>query len=509
MRELAKEFMALFDGAEKGYGIYEVTGAKTPEGKRVGNAATKTDPVTVELWEAHLAGRSGLGIIPIKEDSTVKFGAIDVDIYGDFDHTEMAKRVQRFNLPVVVCRSKSGGCHLFAFFKTPLPAGLVQRKLQEMAAFLGYGNSEIFPKQTKILVERGDKGSWINMPYFNGTRDMRYAVKIDGEAMTPREFLAYAQSVAVDEEQLNKPLVAPTDDLIDGPPCLQHLIQLGFPTGTRNSGLFNIAVYLRKAHPDCWEDKLEDYNHKYMDPPLKSSEIQGVVKSAKKKDYAYTCAKQPVAPHCNSAVCRTRKFGINDGAGAAFPNLGSLSKLDVKPPIWFWDVEGHRLELTTPELQDPNAFQRKCMETINLMPPVPSKQVWHRIVQSAMEKVIVIEASEDASPEGQFWEHVEKFLNGKAKAGSKEEMLLGKPFENEEEKLIFFRLVDLEAHLDRARFKEFKTNKITALLRDKGAKHHFEILKGRGTNYWSLPTFDKQVEGFDVPDTVKKGEDVF
>jgi Primase C terminal 1 (PriCT-1) len=510
MRELAQKFMALFSGAEHGYGLYDVTGTKDASGKRVGNAVTKHDTVTVELWERHLSGRTGIGIIPIREDSTCWWGAIDLDVYANFDHKKMAQTLQKQKLPLIPCRSKSGGCHLYCFFKETIDADTVQTKLAEIAAFLGYGGSEIFPKQKKILVERGDKGSWINMPYFNGVRDLRYAVKIDGEAMSPDEFLQYAETLKVSREDFEQPLIKQQEDLIDGPPCLQHLIQIGgISEGARNNGLFNMAVYLRKAHPDSWEDKLEEYNHKYIDPPLKSVEIQGVIKSAKKRDYAFTCSKPPIAPHCNSAVCRTRKFGISDGSGQSFPNLGPLSKLDVKPPIWFWDVEGRRIELTTPELQDPNVFQRKCMEVLNMMPPVPSKIVWHRIVQTAMENVSVIEASEDASPEGQFFEHLDKFLSGKAKALGIEEIIQGKPFEDEE--YVYFRLVDLEKHLDSVRFREFKTAKIASLIRDRGAKHQFDNFKGKGTNYWRMPKskIGQQTEQLEVPDSVKQGEEAF
>lgn len=506
MRKLAIKFKELFDGAERGYGYYDVTGAKDEGGKRIGNAVTKHDAVTLEMWEDHLAGKRGLGIIPIKE-TTVKFGAIDIDVYDGIDHKKLVQTVQKHKLPLVVCRSKSGGAHLYLFCSENVPANIVQKKLGEWAAFIGYGNSEIFPKQTAILVERGDRGSWINMPYFGGLKGMRYAVRVDGDAFTPEEFLEHANGLRVDEDELKKMAFVVTDDFVDGPPCLQHLGQLGFPQGTRNDGLYNISVYLRKAFPEAWEAMLEDYNARLMDPPLKSTEVQGVIKSGKRKDYAFKCSKTPIAPHCNSAVCRTRKFGVG-GNAQGFPNLGLLSKLTVKPPLWFWDVDGQRLELTTPELQDPVAFQRKCMEMINAMPQIPTKQAWNRIVSDAMEKVVVIEASPDASPEGAFWNHVEKFCTGKARAMSMEEMILGKPYFDEESGKTYFRLPDLESYLDRVRFKEFKTGKIASLLRDAGAQHHFEKLKGKGTNYWSMPAFDKQTQGHDVPETLK-GREVF
>ena len=44
----------------------------------------------------------------------------------------------------------------------------------ELAAGIGYGGVEIFPKQREVLVDRGDIGSWLNMPYFEGETSVRY-----------------------------------------------------------------------------------------------------------------------------------------------------------------------------------------------------------------------------------------------------------------------------------------------------------------------------------------------
>ena len=55
-------------------------------------------------------------------------------------------------------------------------------KAAEIAAGLGHGRCEIFPKQEQVLVERGDVGNFINLPYFDSAKTLRYAViqKKDG-----------------------------------------------------------------------------------------------------------------------------------------------------------------------------------------------------------------------------------------------------------------------------------------------------------------------------------------
>mgnify|MGYP003330225212 CR=1 FL=1 len=81
-------------------------------------------------------------------------------------------------------------------------------------------------------------------------------------------------------------LEVPTlDDIKDGPPCLQVLLKQGFPEGTRNNGLFNVGVYLKKSKPESWETEIEEYNRKYVHPPLPAQEVLTLIGTLKKKEY--------------------------------------------------------------------------------------------------------------------------------------------------------------------------------------------------------------------------------
>ena len=53
-----------------------------------------------------------------------------------------------------MCRSKSGGAHVFLFTDSFAPAALFRSKLKDMAAKLGYANAEIFPKQNKVDMKK-------------------------------------------------------------------------------------------------------------------------------------------------------------------------------------------------------------------------------------------------------------------------------------------------------------------------------------------------------------------
>jgi len=370
----------------------------------------------------------------------------------------------------------------------------MQNKLRDIAAALGFGGSEIFPKQAYILADRGDVGQWINMPYFGNERTCN--------GMDAAKFAKAAMLNRLTPDDFNKiKIKQPESDFDDGPPCLQHLSAQGFPQGTRNNGLFNVAVYCRKRDPDNWQRDMEKLNAKLMDPPLSSSEVQGVIKSASRKDYQFTCSKAPIAPYCNAAVCKLRKFGI-DGSND-LPAIHSLTKFNTNPPIWFLDIDGGgRLELETDDLQNQRRFQRKCMEKLNTMPNKMSDQAWTKLINHLLENLTIVEAPADASPIGQLFEHLERFVTGRVQAKNRDELLLGKPFTDESKH--YFRISDFMAYLDRMHFRDYKVHQVTSILKQNEAEHHFFNCKGKGVNCWSVPLFQKAQGDFDTPDV---GED--
>ncbi len=73
------------------------------------------------------------------------------------DYNKIISSIRKLKLPIVPCRSKSGGLHLFIFFDKPIAAKLVREKLKEIsffgdANFKGWKNSE-FKDYIYIIVE--------------------------------------------------------------------------------------------------------------------------------------------------------------------------------------------------------------------------------------------------------------------------------------------------------------------------------------------------------------------
>lgn len=503
---LAKWFFKRFAGLKRAHGKYELTKVRMKGKKKEGQGSTVREPPTVDLWAAHLEGKSGIGIVPIRDDGTVSFGAIDIDDYN-IDMDKLEEQLRSLTLPLILCTTKSGGAHLYLFLSEPVPAELVRAKLMDWAVILGYSGIEVFPKQTR-LANQMDVGNWINMPYFGGPTTDRRAL-FEGEWLMPDEFLLLAELLAVTEEQL-KAVNPPEDEavaeaLLDAPPCLQCLARTGFPAGTRNVGLFNLGVYLRKRYGDEYKDHMDELNQQFMDPPLGHKEVQQVERNVAKKNYEYRCSEPPIVTVCNRQICLTRKWGIGTADGDPGVNFGILIKVLTDPPTWIWDIDGARIELTTSELKDQNRFHTKCMEVLNKWPNAVKPKTWANMVRQALEGCEQLDAPPDASQEGTVWAMLQNYCNERTRALSRDELVMAKPWVDD--KRIYFSAVDFRRFLSQQRISVTE-KRLWNWLRERGAKHKFFNLKGQGVNTWSLPLEDLQLqdESFDIPEYQQEDE---
>ena len=498
-----KKFKSIFEGLDIAYGQHQPGGSRA-DGKQQGKSYMVTKEVTDELWEKHLKGENpSLGIIPIRADNTTKWGCIDIDTYP-LDHRSLINKIRKLDLPLVYCKSKSGGAHLFLFMQQPIASKLVRSKLTDMAAIIGHSNSEIFPKQSGIQIEKGDLGSFLNLPYFNSDKSVRYAIKDDSTAATIEEFFDMYDKYAV--KDIDKTGTEAIKEVIkDGPPCLQALCSQGFPAGTRNNGLFNIGVYLKKFDPDNWEKLLEDHNQKFMKPPLDHREVGAVVKALDKKGYMYKCKDQPIVSYCNVNLCKTRKHGV--GNDNSYAQIISLTVLNTEPPLFIGEImsddpkSDYKIQLTTEELQIQTKFQKRAMEVLKMMPPLMKNIDWQKYVNSLLKKANVIDFANDGTVSGQFLSHLQEFCTDRAQAQKREDLTLRKPWtewvteldENKKEVKLqrtYFRLQDLHAYLIRNKFTHYSnTGQIIAELRKVNGVSKFWKLNGKGVNTWGVPSF--------------------
>jgi hypothetical protein len=518
--DLPDAFARLFAGLPRAHGRYLVPAGVQPNdrGKVEGKPWTSRRRLTRAEWTAHLSGDQvtvkdgdddltgtlSLGIVPIRDDATCVFGALDVDVYP-LDLVSLQREVSRLGLPLIVCRTKSGGAHLYLFMTEPAPAELVRRQLMHWAVLLGHPAVEVFPKQTH-LAGPADEGSWINLPYAGGHRTVRYALDpADAHALSAEEFVGLAGRMALSVDALEHlepilPSGPPEDVLAGAPPCLAVLAKIGFAEGSRNNGLFNLGVYLKKRYGDDYGSHLEAFNQTFMDPPLPPRDVVAIQKSLAKKSYNYRCKDQPIVQVCNRTVCLGCEFGVggggNDDPGVA---LGDVVKLETVPPAWLWDVNGARLQLTTAELMDQRQFQARCIEVLHVWPKLVKPAAWTTIVRDRLARLEVTAVPEDATREGQLWEQLNRFCTSRVVGRSLDELLLGKPWTDPESQRSYFRSTDFVEYLQQHRFGNVSEKELFIWLRRRLAEHHFAVVKGKGVNYWSVPAFSRQTEDFTVP----------
>jgi hypothetical protein len=462
---MLERFKEVFAGLQTAYGQTKITDELSENGKHEAKSFTKKEPVTDLLWQKHLNGdEPALGIVPIREDNRCKWGCIDIDTYP-FDHKDFIKKIRDKDIPMILFRSKSGGAHVFLFAKEFVAASLMRERLKKIASTLGYAKAEIFPKQDYIRADRGDTGSFLNVPYHGSDKSVRFAFDDNGEALKLEQFFKLYDKYALTEKDLFNLKISETDntdDLLKGaPPCLQTILKDGMPEGGRNDMMYNIGVYLKKRFPNEWESKMYIYNEQYMKPPLKHPEMTKSIESLGKKDYLYKCKLEPIVSFCNSKVCSKREFGVGDNVPP--PEITGISKYPSDPPLYFVNIDGDSVEVDDITLHDPEKFSVACMNQIS-KPMLPlGKIIWRKQLVKLFEKLQVLDAPDSSKIDVQIKDLLADFIN-KAPGKKIDDLKRGLPFT--ENGITYFKFKDFWKYMQRSKSWTIQKQRTTKLLDD-------------------------------------------
>lgn len=513
IENLVDRYKALFTGNARSHGAFY------PGEKKGSSMETKVGSATTEEYLAHLNGETGVGVVPIMDDDKCYFGAIDIDAHGDapdIDLVDLEKRVRSLDLPLTVCRSKSGGAHLYLFGSEPIKASIIRSALAKWADLLGHAGCEVFPKQSTLPVDgNGDRqlGNWINLCYFDAMNDdqLRYCFE-GGQSVSLAYFIELAESRKISPALL----VERSDTDHNGaPPCIQKMITNGVPGGARNEALYNITIYCKKAYPESWRDKAMDLNATVFDEPLPHAEAKKTITSAGRRDYKYRCGQEPCKSNCRSQICVTRKHGITEDEKAELEigkqfEYKNLRKLQTDPVKWLIEVEGTDIILSTPELMDFRQVRNAVAERLTKLAPPMKNDRWQVMLHKMMGEATEIEAPDEASTSGVIRSRLNDFIrkanlhsDGKT-AKDRDMLMMGSPVvqERDGERVVYFRGPDFVSYLKKNRAEELKGANLWLALREAGVQHCRLRVRKSPLQVWYVPLTDDNIldlESMEIP----------
>lgn len=491
---LVEKFLKIFDGYELAYGQHG-SFTETESGKVSGRAQTISNALPEEIVAKHLDGTgNSLGVVPLKQNNKLKFGAIDIDIKHPTNpliHTieQIEEKINKLSLPLVVCQSKSKGVHLYCFTKEEVPAKLMIEKLKEWAAIIGYGSCEIFPKQTS-RIDAKDIGNWINLPYFNYKETGRYAIN-KKKKLSLEEFFKFVEVMRIGKEELASFTIENLDESYnDAPPCLQTLATIGVDEGSRNNGLYDFAVYFRNKYPDNYEEKIMEINGKLFSPPLGLNDVEGIIKAMRKKEFFFRCNEYPIVQYCNKIECKKRKFGIGSGSFThgselQFENLTKYISSDGTVR-WYAGHQGQRIQLTTSELINQKVLMLKMLDATNTIFAPMKQPEWMAKIENLLKNCEIYYDPVDASPKGQFKELLDVFLTEGVPGSKKSDLLKYNTYLDEKNNEIYFKSANLFTYLKNRRFA-CDENEVWHWLKEFGGKAAQISIANKNIRAWILP----------------------
>lgn len=481
------EFANLFRGSALAHGTFD---------KATGNMATISSPATEEDYRRHIVGDLGLGIVPVDSEGKCFFGAIDIDV-DTIDHKDLYSRVLARNLPLAVCRSKSGGAHLYVFFKESQHSSFVQSTLKKWAGLLGFPQkTEIFPKQTKSSPQ--NLGNWINLPYFAALNTVRYAVDNRG-SLELEEFLDgvkfYTGKEKIDESNNNELI-----QIESMPPCLRALTKEGLPNGTRNVGLFSYGVFYRKSSPNGWEDKLRYHNQNFVSPPLASREVEALIKSLGARQYQYKCDEEPLCSNCERKECLTLPYGVGHKPWEDENNydeitVGNLRKILTDPPTYVLEVNSKDMHLSSEEFRTFEKLRKRIFEMRDLVIRPIKQAQWEQKIKGLLMTKTDIEAPDDASMFGSVSNRIDDFLSLSDRAKGREDLLRGLPIMEKDE--VLFQVDFLLKYLVAQKIS-IPNQDLFSLLHRRNCSYKLIKIKGKVVRAWSIPSnlVNRQTESY-------------
>lgn len=262
-------------------------------------------------------------------------------------------------------------------------------------------------------------------------------------------------------------------------------MNVGMEEGSRNNGLYNLAVYYKKKYDD-WQERTRDANFKNIKPPLPEKEASSVIASVRRKDFFYKCKEYPICQYCNKKECKKRKYGV--GSSVEEFELDNLTKyISGEEVVWFAEYHGKRFQLNTEELLNQNKLLRRMVESLNKTFSPVKNQTWLNKIENLLSNSTVVYEPVQASRKGQFFELLDSFLTEGVVGREKEDLLRHNAYSDGNK--IYFRSFNLFTFLKNKRFK-YTEHEIWTWIKEKDAENKKIRIAKKPINVWMMPNPD-------------------
>jgi hypothetical protein len=407
-------------------------------------------PTTIEHYRDHLNGKDGLAISPLTnvedgDGNVVKrnvcyFAAIDIDVYG-VNFTWLVQKLYSFGFQFMAALSKSGGLHLYFFFREAEPGNKVIETLSKIVEVFGLnrlfvnakGKSkvEIFPKQATFIPGETN-ANCLFLPFYN-TADKdackNKMLTAEGKLLGIMKALPVIETMFTSLKEINA--VVSKLPYNDAPYCIQTILLTGAlaENDGRNNFLFSAGIYLKKKYQEDFYSTFEEVND-CLEVPLEKGDVESIYNSItnKEKNYdGYKCKDLPCADYCDKKLCKLREFGVgrdkgNHNTGADY--WGRLTRYDTgdgQEPYYRWEVQvpdRDKLDVVQldsyKDLLNQTVVQQNCLRDLNWVPHRVIEKIWINSVLNGLvgieERTIKVAKSADTTEMSMLRESFLRFL---------------------------------------------------------------------------------------------------
>jgi len=430
-----------------GFAVYNKRNP-APEGKEAGDLI----PVTIDHYRDHLNGKDGLAISPltnvVDENGEVKkrnvcyFAAIDIDVY-DVNFKWLVRRLYQFGFQFAAFLSKSGGVHLYFFFREAESADKVIETLSKIVEVFGLdrlfvnakkkSKVEIFPKQATFIPGETN-ANCLFLPFYAANKDAckNKLLTAEGKLLGITKALPVIENMFTSLQEING--VLKKLPYSDAPYCIQMILLTGAlaEKDGRHNFLFSAGIYLKKKHRDNFYEMFQEMNN-CLASPLEAKDVESTYKSVtdKEKNYdGYKCKDLPCAEYCDKKLCKQREFGVGREKGNHFTGAdcwGEITRYDTgdgQDPYFVWKVrvkEGEEFRTiridSAKDLLNQSVVQQNCVRDLNWVPTKVSEKAWGVLVQNGLEgieeRIVKVAPAADTTEMSLLREDFMRFLTHK------------------------------------------------------------------------------------------------